>query len=97
VFRLCEDGVYRVFSSEESSDPLYFTPTIKDYYQDMDYILNVISDGPTKSFAYRRLRYLESKFHMYTLLNEYQEMADSKVNLIYLLKVSEYLIEIFTM
>ena len=45
----------------------------------MDFILNVISDGPTKSFAFRRLRYLESKFHMYVLLNEYQELADSKV------------------
>ena len=33
----------------------------------MDFILNVISDGPTKSFAFRRLRYLESKFHMYVL------------------------------
>ncbi len=33
---------------------------------------------PTKSFAYRRLRYLDSKFHMYMLLNEYQEIADSK-------------------
>lgn len=53
-------------------------PTIREYFMDMDYILNVISDGPTKSFAFRRLRYLESKFHMYVLLNEYQEIADSK-------------------
>ncbi len=54
-------------------------PSVKDYYVKLDYILEVISDGPTKSFAFRRLRYLESKFQMYTLLNDYQEMAASKV------------------
>jgi AMP deaminase len=47
---------------------------------DLDEILNIISDGPAKSYAYRRLRYLESKWNMYSLLNEYQEIADSKVN-----------------
>lgn len=46
---------------------------------DLDYILGIISDGPAKSFAYRRLRYLESKWNLYALLNEYQELADSKV------------------
>ena len=58
---------------------LFPVPSVKEYFKDQDFILNVISDGPTKSFAFRRLRYLESKFHMYVLLNEYQEMADSKV------------------
>lgn len=43
------------------------------------FVLGVISDGPTKSFAWRRLRYLESKWNMYVLLNEYQELADMKV------------------
>lgn len=46
---------------------------------DLEYVLGVISDGPTKSFAFRRLRYLQSKFTMYSLLNEYQELADMKV------------------
>jgi AMP deaminase len=49
---------------------------------DLDYILGIISDGPAKSFAYRRLRYLESKWNLYVLLNEYQELADSKVWLV---------------
>jgi AMP deaminase len=57
---------------------IYHVPSVKDYYVKLDYILEVISDGPTKSFAFRRLRYLESKFQMYTLLNDYQEMAASK-------------------
>ena len=46
---------------------------------DLEFVLSVISDGPTKSLAYRRLQYLTSKFDMYYLLNEYQEVADMKV------------------
>jgi AMP deaminase len=55
---------------------------------DLDEILNIISDGPTKSYAYRRLCYLESKWNMYLLLKEFQEIADSKVNYKYIMKVS---------
>jgi hypothetical protein len=43
---------------------------------------DLISDGPAKSFAFRRLRYLDSSWQMYILLNEFQEMADSKVAII---------------
>lgn len=50
-----------------------------DLLQAHRFVLGVISDGPTKSFAWRRLRYLESKWNMYVLLNEYQELADMKV------------------
>ena len=45
---------------------------------DLDEILTTSSDGPTKSFAFRRLQYLEGKFNLYVLLNDYQETADSK-------------------
>ncbi len=38
----------------------------------------VVADGPSKSFAYRRLQYLEGKFNLYVLLNEYQETAETK-------------------
>jgi len=71
--------MYLFLDADAETSPLHHTPSIKDYFQDLDYILSIISDGPTKSFAFRRLRYLESKFHMYILLNEYQELADSKV------------------
>lgn len=46
---------------------------------DLDFILGVISDGPAKSFAFRRLQYLRGKFTMYALLNEFQEMTEMKV------------------
>lgn len=48
---------------------------------DLDFVLNVISDGPTKSFAFRRIKYLSSGWEMYNLLNEYKEIADMKVSL----------------
>ena len=54
--------------------------SIREYFLDLDYVLGVISDGPTKSFAFRRLKYLQSKWSMYCLLNEYQELADMKVS-----------------
>ncbi len=81
TFRLDEFGVYQVYdraTSEEMSDPIVRVPTIREFYMDLDAILNVSSDGPSKSFAFRRLQYLEGKFNLYILLNEYQEIADSK-------------------
>lgn len=54
-------------------------PRLKEYYQDLEFLLGVCSDGPAKSFAFRRLKYLASKWSLYCLLNEYQELADMKV------------------
>jgi AMP deaminase len=64
----------------EDNKPMFDVPSIREYFVDLDYVLAVISDGPAKSFAFRRLKYLSSKFTMYSLLNEYQELADMKVS-----------------
>lgn len=58
--------------------PLFRIPSIREYFRDLDYLLSVISDGPTKSFAWRRLKYLDGKWNLYILLNEYRELADMK-------------------
>ncbi|KAI4869297.1 AMP deaminase [Hypoxylon rubiginosum] len=81
AFRLDENGVYQVFENEaadKANTPVVGVPTIKDFYMDLEEILSTSSDGPSKSFAFRRLQYLEGKFNLYVLLNEYQETADSK-------------------
>ncbi|KAI9824279.1 MAG: AMP deaminase [Thelocarpon impressellum] len=81
TFRLDGSSVYQVYESSgaaERDSPLVSIPTIREFYMDLDQILNISSDGPSKSFAFRRLQYLEGKFNLYVLLNEYQEMADSK-------------------
>ena len=59
--------------------PIFDIPNIREYFMDLDFVLGFISDGPTKSFAFRRLQYLRGKFTMYTLLNEIQEMTEMKV------------------
>jgi len=59
--------------------PIVAIPTIREYYMDLDNILEISSDGPSKSFAFKRLQFLESRWNLYILLNEDQEMAHSKV------------------
>jgi len=80
-FRLDANGVYQVYENSKAMEldtPVINIPTIREFYMDLEATLNVSSDGPSKSFAFRRLQYLEGKFNLYVLLNEYQEMADSK-------------------
>lgn len=72
------EGSDTILSTAEIKKPLFDIPTIREYFVDLDYVLGVISDGPAKSMAYRRLKYLASKFEMYSLLNEFQELADMK-------------------
>ncbi|KAG5645992.1 hypothetical protein DXG03_004593 [Asterophora parasitica] len=85
TFRLDDTGVYQVYDDKRQEPnagekkPAFDIPSIKEYFVDLDFVLGVIADGPTKSFAFRRLKYLASKFDMYTLLNEFQELADMKV------------------
>lgn len=81
AFRLDGAGVFQVYenaTSMEVDSPIVHVPTIREYYMDLESVLNISSDGPSKSFAYRRLQYLEGKFNLYILLNEYQEIADTK-------------------
>lgn len=81
TYRLDESGVFQVYENSEAVEaqtPVISIPSIREYYMDLEAILNISSDGPSKSFAFRRLQYLEGKFNLYVLLNEYQEMADSK-------------------
>jgi len=77
-FAIDDTGVYQVYEDSTREKPMFDIPSVREYFKDLDYVLAVIADGPTKSFAYRRLRYLSSKFQMYSLMNELQEMADMK-------------------
>lgn len=83
IDRRLESGAYKYLIQYlldlEAGKTFTKVPDAREYFSDLDYVLGVISDGPTKSFAFRRLRYLESKWNLYVLLNEYQELAESKV------------------
>ena len=80
-FKLDQGSVYQIFEKtqlERSTSPVVTIPTLREFYIDMDEVQNVSSDGPTKSFAFRQLDILEGRFHLYFLVNSYQETADCK-------------------
>ncbi|XP_058064245.1 AMP deaminase 2 isoform X2 [Anopheles bellator] len=74
------NGVFEVFPSADASvESLpYHYPRLPDFVQDMQMMCTMIADGPLKSFCYRRLSYLYSKFQLHVLLNELRELASQK-------------------
>lgn len=73
------DGVFQVFRDADCTDPLpYPYKTLAQFVADMNRLCAMIADGPLKSFCYRRLSYLSSKFQLHVLLNELRELASQK-------------------
>lgn len=56
----------------------YNFPDLSCFIQDMNLLNALIANGPVKSFCYRRLQYLSSKFQLHVLLNEMRELASQK-------------------
>lgn len=69
-----------VYEVTEDGKPVTQVPTLRDYYSDLNKITKISLDGPTKLFAFKRLLYLETKWNMYYLLNEFEENKQSKRN-----------------
>ncbi|CAB4256325.1 similar to Saccharomyces cerevisiae YML035C AMD1 AMP deaminase, tetrameric enzyme that catalyzes the deamination of AMP to form IMP and ammonia [Maudiozyma barnettii] len=74
------DDSYIVHQTGNAEAKIAAIPTLRDYYLDLDKMISISSDGPAKSFAFRRLQYLEARWNLYILLNEYQETSVSKRN-----------------
>lgn len=56
VFGMGPEGFYEVYQSEKDMSegrPVYEIPGRREFFKDIDYVLNAISDGPAKSFAFR--------------------------------------------
>ncbi|XP_049878123.1 AMP deaminase 2-like isoform X4 [Pectinophora gossypiella] len=74
-------GIFNLYCSgddgQEKRVPYEYI-TLAQYIQDMNVMCNMIADGPLKSFCYRRLSYLSSKFQLHVLLNELRELASQK-------------------
>lgn len=75
-------GVFHVYKTEAdllTDSPIdYNVPDLETFVTDMQHMCAMISDGPLKSFCYRRLSYLQSKFQLHVLLNELRELAAQK-------------------
>lgn len=78
-FRTNEADIYEIYDSV-SKETIIEVPKIDEYYSDLTKIIKISSDGPTKSFAFKRLQYLEAKWNLYYLLNEFEENKQSKKN-----------------
>ncbi|XP_044077026.1 AMP deaminase 2-like isoform X2 [Siniperca chuatsi] len=76
------DGVAHVYTKKNNMDKSTELdlpyPDLKEYIADMNVMMALIINGPVKSFCYRRLQYLSSKFQMHILLNEMKELAAQK-------------------
>ncbi|PIA14058.1 AMP deaminase [Coemansia reversa NRRL 1564] len=80
IFEMGADGLYAVYEYS-NSEKIQFTnaPSIKEFYMDLDFLLDTISDGPIKTWAFQRLRYLDARWQLYILLNEREETMQSKM------------------
>ena len=45
-------------------------PQLEEFIRDLQKMCSMIADGPLKTFCYKRLTYLSSKFQLHSMLNE---------------------------
>lgn len=57
---------------------LYDYASFNDFVADFGYLRRIINMGPVKSFAFKRLKLLEAKFKLHTLLNDTRELEATK-------------------
>ncbi|PRP81669.1 AMP deaminase [Planoprotostelium fungivorum] len=75
------DGVFHVYLNEKDqfdNNPLTETPSLRQYFMDLNHILSIVSHGPCKTVCFKRLEILGAKYNLHMLLNETEEMAAAK-------------------
>lgn len=79
-----KDGVIYVYNDEAAADqhqPKDLPALDYDtFIDDMNFLIALIAQGPTKTYTHRRLKFLMSKFNVHEMLNEMEEMKELKVN-----------------
>ena len=73
-----EQGIFRAYILNDNKEwELASYPFIdrNEFIDDYTLLSAMITDGPLKSFCYRRLQYLKSKYELHCLLNEVKEWA----------------------
>nr|POF01029.1 amp deaminase [Quercus suber] len=82
AYRLEDSGVYHLYETPmyESHRLRQLTsaiPNIFEYYRDLDSISKISSTPRARSFATKRLNYLEAEFNLHMVNNCYQEKQES--------------------
>ncbi|XP_022645970.1 AMP deaminase 2-like isoform X2 [Varroa destructor] len=72
------NGIVGVLTSPTESASKFEYTSLSEYVQDLNTMCSMISDGPLKSFCYRRLQYLTNKFAIHLPLNERKELQAQK-------------------
>ncbi|NXQ35025.1 AMPD1 deaminase, partial [Alaudala cheleensis] len=79
-----KDGVVYVYADKaaaERNEPKDLPyPNLQHFIDDMNFLLVLIAQGPVKTYAHRRLKFLSSKFQVHEMLNEMEEMKELKNN-----------------
>ena len=73
-----ERGVFRVTEAEHGRELQLDCPDLETFVRDLQKMSTLIADGPLKTFCYKRLIYLSSKFQLHGLLNEIRWGSNSK-------------------
>ncbi|KAG7332672.1 hypothetical protein KOW79_004506 [Hemibagrus wyckioides] len=78
------NGIIYVYKDEAAADkkqPLPLpAPDYNTFIDDMNFLIALIAQGPTKTYTHRRLKFLMSKFNVHEMLNEMEEMKELKKN-----------------
>ena len=77
-----ERGVFRVTEGEHGRELPLDCPDLETFVRDLQKMSTLIADGPLKTFCYKRLIYLSSKFQLHGLLNEIRWGSNSKRQII---------------
>uniref|UniRef100_A0A8C4NWY5 AMP deaminase n=1 Tax=Dicentrarchus labrax TaxID=13489 RepID=A0A8C4NWY5_DICLA len=79
-----KDGVIYVYNDAAAADkhqPKDLPcPDYDTFIDDMNFLIALIAQGPTKTYSHRRLKFLMSKFNVHEMLNEMEEMKELKLN-----------------
>uniref|UniRef100_A0A672JD08 AMP deaminase n=1 Tax=Salarias fasciatus TaxID=181472 RepID=A0A672JD08_SALFA len=79
-----KDGVICVYNDAAAADkhqPKDLPcPDYNTFIDDMNFLIALIAQGPTKTYTHRRLKFLMSKFNVHEMLNEMEEMKELKLN-----------------
>uniref|UniRef100_A0A668A6G8 AMP deaminase n=1 Tax=Myripristis murdjan TaxID=586833 RepID=A0A668A6G8_9TELE len=79
-----KDGVIYVYNDTAAADkhqPKDLPcPDYATFIDDMNFLIALIAQGPTKTYTHRRLKFLMSKFNVHEMLNEMEEMKELKMN-----------------
>lgn len=72
-----KDGVYQLSFPKKGLSTAKF-PSWNDFVKDFGTMIGMITDGPLKTYCFRRLQYLGLLFKLHKLMNEMQESSQQK-------------------